>query len=524
MTTTDFTQRKRVSLGRWTAGIAVIAAIIAAAVALTGATSAPAAASAGTVSVLRGDIVATVAGSGSTEAARTINLSFQTSGNVTEVLVAEGEDVAAGQALARLDDRLLRLQVTNAEASLASAQAQLDALRAGPSTADLTAAQVSVANAEVQLQRVTDDPAAADVAAARSNLITAQDRLAELQGGSDPDAIQNARNALEQARNSLWAQQLARDAACVQPSITCDQANATVGNGEIAVRQAQATLDDLLAGPSQADLQVADLAVQQAAARLADLRTLATAKEIEAAELQFRNAQARLDDLIAGAKPEDLARAEASVSSAQLALAQARDALDRATLRAPFAGVVAVVNLTPGEQAGGAATAIQLVDRSALHIELTLSENDVMRVQPGQPVTVTVGTSGSRAPAGTVSFVAPAAQTNSGVVTYVVRIALTGDTADVKVGMTADVAIVTAERHGVLLVPTTALLPKGTARVVQVVSPDGAVREAEVQIGLADATHTEILSGLNEGDRIIALPDNGTQNTKSFSGPFGGGM
>ena len=525
MTTPNSTPRKRASLARWTAGIIVIAAIIAAAVALTGAAGQPAAASAGTVSVQRGDIVATVAGSGPTDAAQTINLSFQTSGTVTEVLVAEGEDVADGQVLARLDDRLLRLQVANAEAGLASARAQLDALKADPSAAELTAAQLSVANAEVQLQRVTDDPAAADVAAARSSLISAQDRLADLQAGSDPDAIQNARNALEQARNSLWSQQLARDAACVQPTIACDQANATVGNGEVAVRQAQAALDRLIAGPSQTDLQVADLAVQQAAARLTDLRSLATAKEIEAAELQLKNAQARLDDLIAGAAAEDLARAEASVSSAELALAQARDALDRTTLRAPFAGVVATVNLIPGEQAGGAATAIQLVDRSALHVELTLSENDVVRVQAGQTVTVSVGTSNGRAIAGMVSYVAPVAQTNSGVVTYVVRITLTGDTADVKVGMTADVTIVTAEKHGVLLVPTTALLPKGTARVVQVVAPDGVtVREVEVQIGLADATHTEILSGLNEGDHVVALPDSGTQNADSFRGPFAGGM
>jgi len=95
-----------------------------------------------------------------------------------------------------------------------------------------------------------------------------------------------------------------------------------------------------------------------------------------------------------------------------------------------------------------------------------------------------------------------------------VRISFPDNDPKVKVGMTADMNIVTAQKPGVLLAPNTALLPKGTGRVVQVPATDArgrptTPREVEVKTGLSDGTMTEILSGLSEGDQVINLPDNG---------------
>jgi multidrug efflux pump subunit AcrA (membrane-fusion protein) len=115
---------------------------------------------------------------------------------------------------------------------------------------------------------------------------------------------------------------------------------------------------------------------------------------------------------------------------------------------------------------------------------------------------------------GKVSYIAPAADNSNGVVTYAVRVSFPDNDPKVKVGMTADLDIVTARKDDVLLVPNTALLPKGAGRVVQVPMTDAqgrptTPREVEVTTGLSDGTMTEILSGLNEGDQVIALPDSG---------------
>jgi HlyD family secretion protein len=127
MATTTLPRPETRSRGRWIAGgITLIVLAIIIALLLSGAQRRSAAPTAATVTVTRGSVVASVAGSGTVAAAQTLDLPFQTSGNVTQVLVKEGDSVAAGQVLARLDDRDLQLQVADAQAALQSAQARLE--------------------------------------------------------------------------------------------------------------------------------------------------------------------------------------------------------------------------------------------------------------------------------------------------------------------------------------------------------------------------------------------------------------
>src|SRR5262245_60140218 len=127
MATTTLPQRRTgIRRGRWlAAGIGLIVLAIVIAVILSTRQSSSATQTAATSTVARGNIVASVSGSGSVAAAQALDLAFQTSGTVTKVLVKEGDAVAAGQPLATLDDRDLQLQVDNAQASLQSAQAKL---------------------------------------------------------------------------------------------------------------------------------------------------------------------------------------------------------------------------------------------------------------------------------------------------------------------------------------------------------------------------------------------------------------
>ncbi len=537
-----------------------------------------------TYTVARGSIMATVSGSGSVATSSSESLSFKAGGTVTEVLVQLGDTVKAGQVLARLDEGALKMQVTPAEANLASAQAALDDLKAGPTAAELSAAKLSVVNAKLQLQNLTSGSSTADVASARSSLLTAQQNLATLQSG-DPTEIQHARDALEQAKNSLAAQQISRDSTCGKPKMEtqCDAANITVGNGEIAVRQAQATLDELLAGPTDTELKVAQLAVTQANGRLASLSGATSALELEAAQLQLENAQAKLDELNAGASAADLAKAQASVESAKVALSEAQDALDGALLQAPFDGTVTAVNVTAGDDASAGTAAVSLVGRSELHVDLKLSENDAVAVQAGQPVTLTFDSLEGKALAGTVSYVSPAAESTNGVVTYAVRVKVAQDDPQVRIGMSANVSIITARKENVLLVPNTALLPQDSGGyMVMLVSRGGAApgqgfpgangtpgagrgqgqgfpgangtpgagrgqgfpgangtsnagaratRQAQmaqqggqfptpVKTGLSDGTYTEIVEGLREGDVVEALATTGISGS---NGGFRGG-
>ena len=102
-------------------------------------------------------------------AEQSLNLAFQTSGTVTEVLVKEGDTVQAGQALARLDDRNLQLQVASARSGLESAQARLAQAQQGNAKAeDIAAAEAQLASAQANYDKIAKGPTAADLASAQA--------------------------------------------------------------------------------------------------------------------------------------------------------------------------------------------------------------------------------------------------------------------------------------------------------------------------------------------------------------------
>lgn len=536
-----------------------------------------------TVTVTRGTLVATVAGSGGVAAEQSLNLYFQTTGPVAEVLVKEGDVVQSGQVLARLDDRQLQLQVASArsglesaqlrlaqaeggnarpediaaaEAVVASAQAGYDKVAQGPSSADLAAASAAVASAQASYDKVAQGATAADQAAAEAavNSARAAYDAAVTSAQTTSSQLLAARAGLEKAEAAKSKAQGDYDRVAWQPDIQSRPEALALQSATIDYEQAKANYDALfLTAASDAQSRVESAAAQlaQAKANLAKLtpgdEDQAAAKasldqaqanrakltprieDVRAAKASLDQARANLAKLTAAGTSTDLQIQQAAVSQAEQALKQAELALENATLKAPFAGIVAQVSVVPGTVATGATSALRLINRDPLHVDLRLSENDVAKVQLGQPVRITIPSLGDWATDGSVNFVAPAAENVSGVVTYVTRVSFPDTDPQVKVGMTADLAIELARKENALLLPNTALLPKGTGRAVQIPDPNGsrvtsggpAVREVEVEIGLSDGTNTEILSGLGEGQEVIALPDSGVRQ-RGTGGLFGG--
>jgi multidrug efflux pump subunit AcrA (membrane-fusion protein) len=136
MATTTLPRRKKLS-GRWIAvGIVLIVVAIGAALFINGRGQTATATGQSTVPVTRQNLTAMIAGSGSVTAEQSLNLPFQMSGTVTEVLVKEGDTVQVGQELVKLDDRNLQLQVASARASLESAKARLAQAQQGNANTD----------------------------------------------------------------------------------------------------------------------------------------------------------------------------------------------------------------------------------------------------------------------------------------------------------------------------------------------------------------------------------------------------
>lgn len=169
---------------------------------------------------------------------REVNLAFRVGGRVSEVLAEEGDRVAAGQTLARIDPEPLRLQLAQAEAALAVAEAGEALLRAGSRAEDLArlraqmdALEAVAANAESTFERqqrlvranavseqVLDDARAARERT-RGDFAAAQQAYAAAAAGARPEELQeaHARTAAAKAEVQTAALQLA-DATLAAPS------------------------------------------------------------------------------------------------------------------------------------------------------------------------------------------------------------------------------------------------------------------------------------------------------------------
>ena len=382
---------------------------------------------------------------------RSAELRFLNAGLVDEIVVAEGNQVAEGAPLAKLDSAELLLGVEHARATLAQAQAAYEQLAAGAAPDVIAAAEASLAQAQAGARQVVGSVSSRDLAAARADLAQARASLSQLQAGPKEDEIRQARAALAQAQADLQSQRDAlasakgaadlgvqqaantlRDAQDAYSRIYWDNreiersgdlaqaqkdaegsAQRSVQNAEAALSQArrdrehagqaevsgiasatsrvsqtQASLDLLLSGADADQVAAARARVATAEAALARLTDDARAGAVDAATAAVQQAQANLSQTKAGPRSVDLAVAQAQIQAATVAVRQAELAIERATLRAPFAGTIVAINIK-ADEITPAGPAIVLADTSAWKIETSdLTELDIVAVRLSDQVTL----------------------------------------------------------------------------------------------------------------------------------------
>ena len=216
----------------------------------------------------------------------------------------------------------------------------------------------------------------------------------------------------------------------------------------------------------------------------------------ENARAEARSRQASCDALAADVKR---AQAQIRVSSA---------GLERTTLTAPFAGIVAKVTgevgeyTTPSPPGIPTPPAVDLIDDSCLYVSAPMDEVDAPRLKPGQPARITLDALPGQSFSGRVRRIAP----------YVTEVEKQARTVDVEVdfdtppkqillvGYSADVEAIIESRADVLRLPTQAIRQDGS---VLVLGADNRLETRTLKTGLANWAFTEILSGLKAGDRVL---------------------
>lgn len=296
----------------------------------------------------------------------------------------------------------------------------------------VTVAVGDVVEANTVLIELDNAAAGSSVAQAQAALQQTQAHLAELQAGPRPQEIAAAQARLAAAQADL-------------AQLTEESRPDAIAAAQADLAAAQARLDALYAEPDEAVVAAAQAQVQHAQAALDQLLHPATASQISGAEAQVQSAQAELDLLLAGAREEAVAAAAAVVAEAEATLRRAEADLAATQLAAPFAGAVTSLGVSLGEMVQPGQAVLTLADLSHLQVETTdLSERDVVRVAVGQPATVFVKALNAEFP-GRVARIAPQASVIGGDVVYGVVVSLEEQPANLRWGMSVDVAITVEE-------------------------------------------------------------------------------
>lgn len=214
-------------------------------------------------------------------------------------------------------------------------------------------------------------------------------------------------------------------------------------------------------------------------------------------------------------------QAKEQVASAKEEVQRAQTNLSYATITSPIDGVVLSKSVEEGQTVAASFSTPELFtiaqDLTNMQVVADVDEADIGDVKEGERVTFTVDAYPDDTFEGEVKQVRQEATTTNNVVTYEVVISAPNADLKLKPGLTANVTIYTAERKGVLSVPSKALrfTPQkeivGKMKIVDVANAKNKVWTIEgnsivahkVNIGMTDGTNTQIVGGIAEGTKVI---------------------
>ncbi|MCB9134016.1 MAG: efflux RND transporter periplasmic adaptor subunit [Anaerolineales bacterium] len=347
----------------------------------------------------------------------TVQLSFVAAGQVTEILVKEGDTVKAGDVLARLGDReQYEAAVSRAELELSSA------------TLEKISAEADLLAAQQVLQTIHDTwPDQATLAQealkdARQRQYNAQRNLGYLTTTADQTDIDLAYTQMVLAKDALDKAQ--EDFA---PYEDKPAENLVRANLQAKLAEAQKAYDAAVRNYNALTGTTNDFDLSQAEAELA------------IANAQLEQAQANYDQLITGPDPDEIALAEARISTAQerittaeqriltaqanLTAAQAN--LDNLDLVATIDGTIVTLDLIEGQQITPGTPVIQVADFSAWYVDTdNLTEIEVVKVTTGQTVRIVPDALPNLTLIGTVDSISDLFEEKRGDITYTASILL----------------------------------------------------------------------------------------------------
>jgi RND family efflux transporter MFP subunit len=215
-------------------------------------------------------------------------------------------------------------------------------------------------------------------------------------------------------------------------------------------------------------------------------------QEFDEIKARYQSAQARRD------------MARAGQAQAAAALTQARTSLGYAQIRAPFAGLVTEKKADTGTLASPGMLLFTVEDTRSYRLEATVDESDIRILRIRQTVPVSIDALGDAELSGKVAQIVPAADSASR--SFLVKIELPSD-ARLRSGLFGRARFPRGERSS-LSIPRAAVVERGQLQGVYVIDANQIAGLRYITLGQTAGDQVEVLSGLQEGEKLVAASGN----------------
>ncbi|HXK37583.1 MAG TPA: efflux RND transporter periplasmic adaptor subunit [Candidatus Paceibacterota bacterium] len=482
--------------------------------------------------VTKGTIVASVSATGQTSASNQLDLKPKVSGTITKILATNGQEVAAGTIIAKIDAIDAEKAVRDASANLKSAQLALQKLTQPADQLAITQSENALAQAVDAKKGAEEDLKKAgnegyntvastfidlsstvtglhDILYSQHGLDAYTSSISEYNALNDSYSIADSayqRNLLDYKNATLYTDN-------AQVSMLIDETYSTAKTIATVVKNVSSAIQSKISSSNQTrdtktDTHIATLSSYTDKLN-ADLQALINSKNalrsdtdtIASAVRTIAEKTQSLAKLRSGADPLDVQSQKLSVQQRANALADAQEKLADYTIRAPFDCVIASIPVKVADAVSSGTTIATLITKQRI-AEITLNEVDVAKAKVGQQVTLSFDAIDGLNIAGAVSEIDSVGTISQGVVTYAVKISFDAQDERVKPGMSVSAAIITDVKQEALLIPSSAIKNKGMTKSVELYN-NGSPTTVTVETGISNDTRTQIISGLSEGDTIV---------------------
>ncbi len=485
----------------------------------------------------------TVTYTGEIKAIETAGVSAKTSGIAKVVYKKVGDYVKAGEALAKIDDTDYLAQYDQAVVGLSQASAAHNQANAAYSQASAACEQANAAyeQAVSNYDQAVVAHEQAKIAYKQAEAAVGQAEAAYNQANAAYQGALSSYNSVangsaEQTKLQLEANVNAAKIEYDNAKINHDNQKALYENGAISksnydaavTRLDNATLnyetakknyalavDVVLAENkenAQSGVNSAKEAVNSAQAAVTSAKTGVESAQagIDNAAVNVERALSGIDSANAGVNSakaglesanSGIQTAEASISNAEIMVRTAKNALDNTVVRAPISGYVSARNTNKGQMISPGVDIFTIKATNSVVASVNVTESVVANVSVGTKAIVNVKSAGLKNIEGVVSTVNPVKDLQTGM--YTVEVEINNSKGMLSDGMFAEVTLTLKDSVNAVVVSGDAVMEDENGEKYVYVADGDKAEKVNVQVGIVTDEKTEIISGLESGDKVI---------------------